>query len=412
MAPVFAKRADEFAALVEGTSTDGRDRHARLLEVVGQLQAVPARAPRPEFLADLRERLMAEADTVLVPDTARHAAATEQRLTVRPTARRTSRDRRLAVGVGSLALLGAAASVTVGAQVALPGDTLYPMKRAIEDVRTELAVGDARTGRLMMSQATERLEETEGLTRRDDVDVRATEDTLNDFTEQAEGAAVLMTSAYTDSGRPETIVALRDFTGDSMDRLEALEPTLPLAAHDELVAAADAVVAIDDDASATCPSCGGAGVVNVPISLTSAGLLPTTPPDPATGKDGQGRTSGQDGGGPKAPPQPLPTITGELPTLLPSLPPAPSGSPAPTRLPTPTATAPLPSTTGLPSVPLPLPTTVTTLLSPLTPLTTLLSPLSPITSLLPPLPSISGLGLGAAAAPADDASPQTAGTLP
>ena len=121
---------------------------------------------------------MAEADTVLVPDTARHAAATEQRLTVRPTARRTSRDRRLAVGVGSLALLGAAASVTVGAQVALPGDTLYPMKRAIEDVRTELAVGDARTGRLMLSHATERLEETEGLTRRDDVDVRATEDTL------------------------------------------------------------------------------------------------------------------------------------------------------------------------------------------------------------------------------------------
>ena len=108
-----------------------------------------------------------------------------------------------------------------------------------------------------------------------------------------------------------------------MDRLEALEPTVPPAAHDELVAAADAVVAIDDDASATCPSCGGAGVVNVPISLTSAGLLPATPPDPATGTDGKGRTSGQDGGGPKAPPLPLPTITGALPTLLPSLPPAP-----------------------------------------------------------------------------------------
>ena len=224
---------------------------------------------------------MAEADTVLVPDTSPSAATeTEQRLTLRPAARRTSRDRRLAVAVGSLALLGATASVAVGSQVALPGDTLYPMKRAIEDVRTDLAVGDARTGQLMMSQATERLEETEGLTRRDDVDVRATEDTLRDFTEQAEGAAVLMTAAYTDSGRPETIVALRDFTGDSMDRLEALEPTVPPAAHDELVAAADAVVAIDDDATATCPSCGGAGVVNVPISLTSSGLLPTTPPEP------------------------------------------------------------------------------------------------------------------------------------
>ncbi len=344
MAPVFARRADEFAALVEGTSTGGRDRHAPLLAVVGQLQAVPARAPRPEFLADLRERLLAEADTVLVPDTSRSAATTEQRLTLRPAARRTSRDRRLAVAVGSLALLGAAASVAVGSQVALPGDTLYPMKRAIEDVRTDLAVGDARTGSLMMAQATERLEETQGLTRRDDVDVRATEDTLNDFTEQAEGAAVLMTAAYTDSGRPESIVALRDFTGDSMDRLEALEPTLPPAAHDELVAAADAVISIDDDASATCPSCGGAGVVNVPVSLTAVGL-PITPelPDHRERRNGKGRTSGKDGGGPKAPALPLPTISGALPTTRPSCLPAPTGSPAPTGgLPTATATLPAP----------------------------------------------------------------------
>ena len=154
MASVFARRADEFAALVEGTSTSGLERHARLLDVVGQLQAESPPAPRPAFVADLRERLMAEAETVLVPVAARESAATEDRLRLRvpgrtaPAAgRRTSRDRRIAWGIGSLALLTSAATVAVGSQVALPGDTLYPVKRAMEDVSTSLAIGDGETSR-------------------------------------------------------------------------------------------------------------------------------------------------------------------------------------------------------------------------------------------------------------------------
>ena len=158
MASVFARRADEFAALVEGTSTSGLERHARLLDVVGQLQAETSPAPRPVFVADLRERLMAEAETVLVPLAARESAATDARLTLpgrtgRGSDRRTSRDRRIAWGVGSLALLTSAATVAVGSQVALPGDALYPVKRAIEDVSTSLAVGDGETGQRMLAHA-------------------------------------------------------------------------------------------------------------------------------------------------------------------------------------------------------------------------------------------------------------------
>src|ERR1700754_3262497 len=101
MASVFARRADEFAALVEGTSTSGLERHARLLDVVGQLQAETSPAPRPVFVADLRDRLMAEAETVLVPVAARESAATDARLTLpgrtgARSRRRTSRDRRIA----------------------------------------------------------------------------------------------------------------------------------------------------------------------------------------------------------------------------------------------------------------------------------------------------------------------------
>ena len=410
MASVFAKRADEFAALVEGTSTSGQDRHARLVEIVGQLQTMPAPAPRPEFVADLRERLLAEAETVLVPLAARQSAETEQRLTLPGTRRRTSRDRRVALGVGSLALLTSAATVAIGSQVALPGDTLYPVKRALEDVSTSLASGDGETGERMLAHATERLEETELLTRRAQVNPEATETGLRDFTIQARDGALLMTDAYADTRDESRIVELRDFTGDSMERLVALEPRLPAEARDELVAAAAAVVTIDDDARNACPSCGGLGVVDVPISLSSADLpnLPVQPGEGGLGTSGvpgSGGDGGLDGGGLVIPTE-LPTA---LPTLLPSGNPTAgptgggSGGPLPPApLPTSTKKPPLPTIlpTALPTIlptvlPTLLPTDATSILTPLDPVTSLLTPLDPVTSLLPSLPlGVQGDDLG------------------
>jgi Domain of unknown function (DUF5667) len=406
MASVFARRADEFAALVEGTSTSGLERHAQLLDIVGQLQAEIPPTPRPVFVTDLRERLMAEAETVLVPLAAAPASdATDQRLTLpgrtrSGSDRRTSRDRRIAWGVGSLALLTGAATVAVGSQVALPGDALYPVKRAIEDVSTSLAIGDGETGQRMLAHATARLEETQGLTQRSTVDAAATETSLRDFTVQANDGAVLMIDAYGDTGDESRIADLRDFTGDSMSRLVALEPELPDEARDELVAAAQTVVSIDDDARNTCPDCGGLGVVDIPISLTSL-TVPTLPGSTLGSPGVPGASGGGDPGGPGLTiPTTLPT---DLPTLLPTVDPtgaptgAPTGGPQPTApLPTSTSKAPLPTVlptllptalpTILPPVPTLLPTELTTLLTPLDPITSLLSPLDPVTSLLPTLP--------------------------
>ncbi len=403
MASVFARRADEFAALVEGTSTSGLERHARLLDVVGQLQAATSPAPRPVFVSDLRERLMAEAETVLVPLAARESAAADERLrlpgrTAPASGRRTSRDRRIAWGVGSLALLTSAATVAVGSQVALPGDALYPVKRAIEDVSTSLAIGDGETGQRMLAHATERLEETEGLTQRSVIDAAATESSLRDFATQADDGALLMTESYTDTGDESRIADLRDFTGDSMDRLAALEPTVPPEARDELVVAAQTVVAIDDDARNTCPACGGVGVVDLPISLIS--LTVPAPLGTDLGSPGvPGAAGGGDSGG--EPGGPGLTVPTDLPTLLPTADPTggptgvPTLGPTPT-VPLPTSKAPVPTKqptllptilpTILPPPPTLLPTELTTLLTPLDPVTSLLSPLDPLTSLLPSVP--------------------------
>ena len=80
------RRADEFDALVEGTPAGAIDeRDAGLLELVGAMRGVPQVEARPEFVTGLRERLLVEAETAMVP-------ADLSRL--RLPERRSGRDRR------------------------------------------------------------------------------------------------------------------------------------------------------------------------------------------------------------------------------------------------------------------------------------------------------------------------------
>jgi hypothetical protein len=278
------RRAEEFDALVSGAPNAGRhragattsraplterdaERFADLLALVDDLRAVPAPAPRPAFTASLRERLMAEADTVLVAQSDRRRED-EARLAlpVRPR----SRDRRLAVLVGGAALVGATTSMAVAAQTALPGDSLYPVKRAIEDARTGLSSTDADRGERLLASAGDRLAEVDELTR-DGSPTRdaAVADTLVTFEQQTGEAADLLLDAYAESGDERLVLSLRAFTGAGLDRLSLLEQSVPDSARDELVSAGTALADIDARAATTCPSCGG-GVATLPPFLLTA----------------------------------------------------------------------------------------------------------------------------------------------
>jgi len=253
------RRAEKFNAWVEGDAPDTLN-DARILHVVGVLRVTEAPTLRADFAAELRERLMVEADTALV--------RTERKLTVpgslAPTQRR--HHRRLAVAASALAVVGATTSVSMAAQSALPGDALYPIKRALENAQTGLASGDAKTEE-MLSNATSRLNEATALATRDTPESNAAvAGTLDDFTAQANDAAEQALA----SADPAQITQLRTFAAESMHELELLDSVAPIDAHGAVAAAALLLTTIDQKALILCPTCGG-DVVGLPkIFLASA----------------------------------------------------------------------------------------------------------------------------------------------
>jgi hypothetical protein len=317
------RRADEFDALLsrgaEAPLTERDAQHfAALLAVVSDLRALPEVTARPEFVGSLRERLMVEADTVLLPQATSH-----QRLAL-PTRSR-KRDRRVAVLLGGAALVGATATVAVAAQNALPGESLYSVKRGIEAAELRFAGDDAARGRTLLANAETRLVELEALAQRDDRSAeRMFPDTLDAFTDQSsEGVRSLLT-AYAQSGSEEDVARAREFTADSIDRLSALESQVPASARDELVSAGRTLTDLDLEADIACPSCGGG------IETTPDFLLSSAPMDLLSGLDMDDLTleaapvSGQDLSGITIPealqtPGSLPT-TNVTPTTTPTLP--------------------------------------------------------------------------------------------
>ena len=311
------RRAERFDTLVEAARTAGAaptgadPRYADLLDVVAALRAAPEVQPRPEFVADLRDRLMAAADSVF--------AQLETELTP-PELRRGSRrhEKRLAVAAGALAMVGATTSMAVAAQSALPGDALYPIKRAIESAETELSLGEAKSTE-MLGHARTRLAEVSSLVERDTTESRAAvAGAIAEFSQQAEEAADQALTEYAESGQQAPVIDLRDFTSTSMDTLASLDPVVPADARDDLAQAAQLLARIDGQALAACPACGVAALVDVPtaflVSAQSDAAVPVivTPGQvlkPAKGSAPPGPKQAQTSSTPTAPAVP-PPVTG------------------------------------------------------------------------------------------------------
>jgi hypothetical protein len=271
-----SRRAERFHELVEQASTSGGrvPAYADLLEVVGGLRAVEAPAPDPTFVATLRERLVAEAETVLAEAAAEHDE-TDARLRLHPTTPRARRRRRrLAAAVSGVVLVGTTATVAVAAQGSLPGDQLYPVKRGLESAHAELTFDRADRGRLLLDNARTRLDEAQELSS-EQADPAHVSDALDAFTEQASSGADLLVADYEATGDESSMTTLREFTATSMTRLERLQSVVPPQSLTDLLQASRVLDQVQQISVHTCASCSGPLATTAPTVLTQAAQAAT-----------------------------------------------------------------------------------------------------------------------------------------
>lgn len=238
------RRAEEFADALDGP-TAPREELLPYVTLATRLRSHAPVDPRPEYVADLRERLLTAADELLVPGDP----------LVLP-ARRTPRERRLVAAASVAVVLAGSTGLAAAAQEALPGETLYPVKRGIERAQAGLSVSDAGKGRDLLAQAQDRLGEVRGLLAQDRQDAAPqVPETLADFTVQAQQGSELLLGSFRDGRDPADVGTVREFTAAAIVALQDLARTAPPEAQDGLVSAALALRDIDEQARALCSSC-------------------------------------------------------------------------------------------------------------------------------------------------------------
>ena len=278
------RRAEKFATLVDATSTtDASARDAQFLEIVGALRSASTAppAPRADYVADLRSRLMAEADTALVP--------TDRRLVLPQHAPR--RQNRLTAAAAALVIVGGTAGMSVAAQGSLPGDALYPVKRGIEQVNETFSFSDAARGEDMLHQANARLGEVDLMLAKG-ASNQAVAGTLKSFATSAGAGADLLFRSYQRDGNDDSVSTVRDFAGNDMGELTDLAQRAPVSLQAEFAQAAQLLADLDQQARVLCAECGARDPLSLPndlqLAASAGGLdrLLVVPAGPASAANG------------------------------------------------------------------------------------------------------------------------------
>ncbi len=242
---------------------------ARLEHLVGVAQSLRSAAelpeiaalatPRADFTAALRAELMTQAPLILTP------AATSL---VLPTRQGGRRERRMVAAATAVVLLGGTASVAAAAQNALPGEALYPIKRAIERADVQFSGDTADQGADLLGHASSRLEEVSGLLASDGATSGPRiAGTLADFDAEAREGADLLMAAYAADRDDQSIVTVRRFAAEGLSVIERLSAAAPDESQDQLREAALMLRGIDQQASELCPTCSDLPALELPSTV-------------------------------------------------------------------------------------------------------------------------------------------------
>ncbi|MEE4546311.1 DUF5667 domain-containing protein [Streptomyces sp. V4-01] len=253
-----------------------------------------------------------------VPEQRTEGPGSHRATGLRKLAPRSRLSRRLAVGgltVGVAA--GALGGVAAASTNALPGDHLYGLKRSMEDLKLDMAGGDASRGKVYLDMASTRMQEARRLMDRgrgghlDDESVAEVRKALSGMHQEAAEGHRLLSEAYQQDGSLQPMELLNTFAESHRQGWSDLRGKLPAQLTDVSDQVSSVFAAIDQEVAPLQP------------------LLPA-PHDERTpssrGGDGDGGTdTGTNGTGTPSPSQSTaagggqdPTGTGQSPTPSPS----------------------------------------------------------------------------------------------
>ncbi|WP_372408455.1 DUF5667 domain-containing protein [Streptomyces luteireticuli] len=271
------RRANAFAQALEEQELQGEAaartgppaddaEQGKLLTLAGGLNRLPAPELDPEVRTVQRAQLIAAMEAhfagaaTAVPEPRRapgERAAGRGSHRANPLSRLKPRSRwskglaagGLTVGVAAGALGGVAAA----SSNALPGDTLYGLKRGMEDLKLGMADNDSERGGILLDQASTRLQEARRLMERgrsghlDHESLGEIRRTLSGMRQDVSEGHRLLRAAYERDGSLGPLKLLSSFNSSHREGWGQLRDRLPLPLNDVRDQVSSAFTAIDDE---------------------------------------------------------------------------------------------------------------------------------------------------------------------
>ncbi|MEP6761012.1 MAG: DUF5667 domain-containing protein [Sporichthyaceae bacterium] len=216
--PAQRRQAEQFADLLEGRLTASGHELESLLTLAASLRA-PEVAPPSDFSSALRARL--------VQETSQHLPATRvpSRRSGEAQESRSHRIRQTVAALTAVAIVGGAGAAAASTR-ALPGDSLYGLKRGLEAAQLSLAGSEMARGRELLEQADARLGEAETMAasgQAADADSRARiGQALADMDTAVRDGSTVLTDVYRQTGDTAALAMLDRFVIEQQRRLDAL----------------------------------------------------------------------------------------------------------------------------------------------------------------------------------------------
>ncbi|MFE9490912.1 DUF5667 domain-containing protein [Streptomyces sp. NPDC006641] len=248
------RRANAFAQALEEQSLRGSAAeqpedpaepadHGSLLALANGLGELPRPELDPEVKVVQRAQLVAAMEAMLTEGGASAGPTVPEQRTkgahrasplrkLRPRSRWTKGLAAGGLTVGVAA--GAFGGVAAASSDALPGDSLYGLKRGMEDIHLGMASGDADRGEAYLDQASTRLSEARRLMERarsgalDHEQLGEVRRTLNGMTHDASEGHRLLHSAYQQNGAIGPIQTLDSFSRSHRESWSSLRDRLPV----------------------------------------------------------------------------------------------------------------------------------------------------------------------------------------